>query len=155
MYSVYQRNYAPFEWLLWRETVTLIVSVFTHLHNVKLQLRVLLIYGRQVVADLWQRKGKTSDCFQKAFHCSPVMSKSISYPVLTILCQFQENPPIFKDNLLKKGLLFREFWDQKLPIWAAHTRTLNMLCTPPPPPRDSSHLEEIAFYSLFCARSNL
>ena len=36
-----------------------------------------------------------------------------NYPFLTIFCQFLENPPLFKENLPKKGPLFREFWTQK------------------------------------------
>ena len=32
----------------------------------------------------------------------------------------------------QKGPLFREFLPRNPSIWAAHTRTLNMLCTPPP-----------------------
>ena len=38
---------------------------------------------------------------------------------------------MFMENLPKKGPLFREFLAQNPPIWAAHTRTLNMLCYPP------------------------
>ena len=35
------------------------------------------------------------------------------------------------ENLPKKGPLSREFRSKNPPIWAAHTRALNMLCTPP------------------------
>ena len=51
-------------------------------------------------------------------------------PVLAIFRQFLDDPPMFMKNLPKKGSLSREFWPQNPPIWAAHTRTLNMLCTP-------------------------
>ena len=50
---------------------------------------------------------------------------------LAIFRQFLDKPPIFMENLPKRGPLFREFCPQNPPIWAAHTRTLNMLCTPP------------------------
>ena len=41
---------------------------------------------------------------------------------------------MFKENLPKRGPLFREFWTQNPPIWEAHTCALNMSCYPPPPP---------------------
>ena len=56
-----------------------------------------------------------------------------NYPFLAIFCQFLENPPMFKENLPKRGPLFREFGPKNPPIWVVHTRTLNMLCYPPPP----------------------
>ena len=34
-------------------------------------------------------------------------------PIFDNFCQFLENPPMFKENLPKKGPLFREFWTQK------------------------------------------
>ena len=55
--------------------------------------------------------------------------------------QFLDNSPIFMENLPKKVPLFEEFWPKNPPIWAAHTRALNMLYThfmPPPPPGMSS-----------------
>ena len=51
-------------------------------------------------------------------------------PIFCFFCQFLDNPPLLKENLPKTGPLFREFGAQNPPIWAAHTRTLNMLCTP-------------------------
>ena len=38
-------------------------------------------------------------------------------------------PPTYRGNMIKIIPLFREFNDQNPPIWAAHTRTNNMLCT--------------------------
>ena len=40
-------------------------------------------------------------------------------------------PPTYVGNFMKMIPLFREFNSQNPPIWAAHTRTNNMLCTPP------------------------
>ena len=37
---------------------------------------------------------------------------------------------MFMENLPKRGPLFREFRLKIPPIWAARTRTLNILCTP-------------------------
>ena len=47
----------------------------------------------------------------------------ISYSFLPIL----ENPPMFEENLPKKGPLLRESLTQNPPIWAGHTRILKML----------------------------
>ena len=41
---------------------------------------------------------------------------------------------MFKENLPKRDPCQGIFWPKNPPIWAAHTRTLNMLCTPPPGP---------------------
>ena len=45
---------------------------------------------------------------------------------------FWKSHSCFKENLPKRGPLFREFRTKNPPIWAAHTRTLNILCYPPP-----------------------
>ena len=67
--------------------------------------------------------------------CRPALRKVLAEnnPFLAIFRQFLDNPPMFMKNLQKNGPLFREFFPKNPPIWAAHTRTLNMLCTPPPP----------------------
>ena len=39
---------------------------------------------------------------------------------------------MFMQNLPKKDPCLENFWPKNPPIWAAHTRTFNMLCTPPP-----------------------
>ena len=40
----------------------------------------------------------------------------------------------------KRDPCLENFGPKNPPIWAAHTRTLNMLCTPPPPGVDSTHV---------------
>ena len=54
-------------------------------------------------------------------------------PIFYYFCQFLENPPMFKEDLPKKGPLSREFWLKNRPILAANTCTLNMLCKPSSP----------------------
>ena len=55
-------------------------------------------------------------------------------PFLAIFRQFLDYPPMFMENLPKKGPLSGEFWPKNPSMWVAHTHTLNMLCNPPPPP---------------------
>ena len=47
--------------------VDCIISIFTQFHrsDFNLELETLFESVGQVVADLWQRKGKISDCFKK------------------------------------------------------------------------------------------
>ena len=59
------------------------------------------------------------------------LTKVENDPFLTNFCQLLPNPPMFKENLPKKGPLFREIWSPKNPsIWTAYTCTVNMLCMP-------------------------
>ena len=73
-------------------------------------------------------------------------------PIFCYFRQFLVKPPLFKENLPKKGPLFREFGAQKPPIWVAHTRTLNILCTPPPPGGRSVKFEPGSFLKMGCLR---
>ena len=52
------------------------------------------------------------------------------YSFLAIFRQFLDSPSMFMKNLPKNGPMFRELWPKNPPIWAANTRTLNILCTP-------------------------
>ena len=51
-------------------------------------------------------------------------------PILTIFSQFLENPPMFKENVPKSDPCFENYGPKNPSIWAARTRTLNMLCHP-------------------------
>ena len=57
-----------------------------------------------------------------------------NYPFLTIFCQSIEKPPMFKENLLKKGPLFREFWTQKPTHMGGTYPYPQHVMLPPPPP---------------------
>ena len=52
-------------------------------------------------------------------------------PIFYNFCQFLENPPMFKETLPKKDPCLENFELKNPSIWAAHTRTLNMLCYSP------------------------
>ena len=54
-------------------------------------------------------------------------------PIFDNFCQFLENPPMFMENLPKKGPLFREFWAQK-PTHMGGTYPYPQLVMLPPPP---------------------
>ena len=51
-------------------------------------------------------------------------------PIFGNFRHFLDNQPMFMEDLPKKGPLFREFRPKNPPIWAAHSRTLNMLVPP-------------------------
>ena len=55
-------------------------------------------------------------------------------PSVAIFGKFLDNPPMFMENLPKRDPCLENFGPKSPPIWAAHTRTLNMLCTPLPEP---------------------
>ena len=59
-----------------------------------------------------------------------------NYPFLTVFCQFLENPRMFKETLLKKRPLFRDFWTQK-PTHMGGTYPYPQHVLLPPPPLGS------------------
>ena len=63
-----------------------------------------------------------------------------NHPFLTIFRQFLENPPMFMENLPKKGPLSREFWAQK-PTHMGGTYPYPQHVMYPPPPGRISHTE--------------
>ena len=61
-------------------------------------------------------------------------------PILTIFCQFLENPPMFKENLPKKEPLFREFWAQKpTHMGGTYPNPQHVMLPPPPGPPLECH----------------
>ena len=73
-----------------------------------------------------------------------------NYPFLTIFCQFLEKPSMFKENLPKKGPLFREFWTQK-PTHMGGTYPYPQHVMLPPPPREP-HWKTHVTSSIFCGK---
>ena len=77
--------------------------------------------GGAGVHDLWM-DGSLPPGYQKAtlFELPTVavlptfmMNFCGKIPIFTISCGFLKNPPVFKENLPKKGPLFRDFWTPK------------------------------------------
>ena len=58
-------------------------------------------------------------------------------PIFAIFRQFLDNPPLFMENLPKKGPLFREFGAQK-PTHMGGTYPYPQHVMYPPPPREHS-----------------
>ena len=56
-----------------------------------------------------------------------------NYPFFAIFRQFLDNPPLFMENLPKKGPLFRESWAQK-PTHMGGTYSYPQYVMLPPPP---------------------
>ena len=91
----------------------------------------------------WLRMdGRLPPGFQKAIF-SLLISKASLYthfceefwwkhPFLLFFCEFVENPPMYKENPLKRYMdpFFENFGPRRPTIWFAHTCTLYMLCTP-------------------------
>ena len=67
-----------------------------------------------------------------------------NHPFVAIFRQFLDNLPFFYGKSAEKGTVacLENLGPKNPPIWAAHTRTLNMLCTPPPPPGECIHKKE-------------
>ena len=71
--------------------------------------------------------------------CRPVFRKPPTFmmnfggkpPIFSHFWRFQPNRPMFIENLPKNDPCLENFGPKNPPIWAAHTRTINMLCTPP------------------------
>ena len=55
-----------------------------------------------------------------------------NHPFFAILRQFLDNPPLFKENLPKKGPLFREFGAQKPTLMGGTYPYLQHVMYPPP-----------------------
>ena len=56
-----------------------------------------------------------------------------NYPFLRIFANSWKNHPYLRKICRKRDPCLENFWPKNPPIWVAHTRTLNMLCYPPPP----------------------
>ena len=61
-------------------------------------------------------------------------------PFLAIFCEFLDNPPMFMENLQKKGHLFREFWTQKPTHMGGTYPYPQHVMLPPPPGLNSMNI---------------